>query len=241
MEPLKRCLLLALAAFLVGTAFAADTHPDASRLKLGQFQYRTLMDGKDSGEDVLTVRRNPVSGYFEFANRVTGKFSQQWEATATATFKPIAAKLSFGEGEERHLAFELVYVDGRAKGSTRARGEQKTRGMSQFDLPVPADIVDQRIDWASVMSQDLIPGRRFDYHVFDPGTGVSKISGYVSGPEKIRVPAGNYDAMRIVYHIEKTNGVETYQVLTNVKGPRMLLREEFPNGAVTDLLQVFGH
>jgi hypothetical protein len=237
---LNRLLFVALAALLALTAVAADMSLDANRLKLGHFQYRTSINGKDAGEDVLTVRKNPNSGNFEFADQVSGQFSQQWEATATATFKPIAAKLSFGEGDARRLAFELVYVDGRAKGSAQAKGAQKKRGMIPFDLPVPADVVDQRIDWASVMSQDLISGRRFEYHVFDPGTAVSRISGYISGPEKIRVPAGNYDAMRVVYQIKKTNGVEIYQVLTNVESPHMLLREEFPNGAITDLLKVWG-
>jgi hypothetical protein len=232
-------VLFALGCFIASVASGADTDLDANRLKQGNFQYRTLINGKDAGEDVLTIKKDSVSGIFEFSNSVSGAFSQQWEATATSAFKPISARLSFGEGSERRPAFEFTYADGRAKGATRAKGQQQERGTVPFDLPVPADVVDQRIDWASVMSLDLIAGRHFEYHVFDPGSGVSRISGQISGPEKISVPAGSFDAMRIVYQIEKTNGTETYQVLTNARGPHMLLREGFPNGAVTDLLKVW--
>jgi pimeloyl-ACP methyl ester carboxylesterase len=38
--------------------------------------------------------------------------------------------------------------------------------------------------------------------------------------------------------VEKVDGVEIYQVLTNREGPHMLVREEFPNGAMTELLRV---
>ena len=37
--------------------------------------------------------------------------------------------------------------------------------------------------------------------------------------------------------IEKPDGKETYQVLTNATGARILLKEEFPNGAITELLR----
>jgi hypothetical protein len=35
-----------------------------------------------------------------------------------------------------------------------------------------------------------------------------------------------------------TGSAEVYQVLTNREGLRMLLKEEFPDGAVTELLKV---
>ena len=232
-------LVIAVFAVLSACSAAADVNNlDANRLKLGHFTYRTMVGGKDAGEDVLTLQRNPVSGVFEFAAEIKGAFAQQWSASATAQFKPLAAKLVFGSGDAQRTAFDFIYKDGRAMGTATPR-TQATQGKAiPFDLPVPADTVDQRIDWASVMSLDLKAGGRFEYHVFDPGTGVSRISVSISGPETIQVPAGTYQAMRIVYRIEKADGTEVYQVLTNVGGPRMLLREEFQNGAVTDLIGI---
>ena len=42
--------------------------------------------------------------------------------------------------------------------------------------------------------------------------------------------SGTFEAVRIIYRIEKTRGPEVYQILTNRDGPRMVLKEEFPNG-----------
>lgn len=211
---------------------------DAALLQEGRFQYKTLIKGEESSEtDELTVRKDATSRYFEFAARITGQSAQQWEATTTATFRPIAAKLFFGS-DPPQLIFRFSYLDGQARGITRSASNSGESRMLSFVTAVPEDVVDQRIDWASVMSQKLVAGARFEYHVFDPKTGVSKISGSVSGPEQVRVPAGVYNAMRIVYRIEKRNGTEMYQVLTNVEGQRMLLREIFPDGVVTDLVSI---
>jgi hypothetical protein len=236
-----RTVRLGIAVFAVlyvSSSFADNDYLDANRLRSGHFKYRTLMGGKDAGEDEITVHKNPVSGIFEFSDDIEGKFAQQWSATATAQFKPLAAKLAFGTGNVRRTAFEFIYKDGRAIGTTTPRTQAALSQAVPFNLPVPTDTVDQRIDWASVMALDLKAGGRFEYHVFDPGTGVSRISANISGPETIQVPAGTYQAMRIVYRIEKANGTEVYQVLTNRDGPRMLLREEFQNGAVTDLIGI---
>ena len=51
------------------------------------------------------------------------------------------------------------------------------------------------------------------------------------------MPAGTFSGVRVIYRIEKAGGPEIYQVLTNAKGPRMMLKEEFPNGAVTELVE----
>jgi hypothetical protein len=236
--PAVRLVIAVFAVLSFGSAVADDNYLDANRLKLGHFTYRTLIGGKDAGEDELTLQKNPVSGIFEFSADIKGAFAQQWSATATAQFKPMAAKLVFGTGNARRTAFEILYKDGRAIGTATPRTQATQSKAIPFDLPVPADTVDQRIDWASVMSLDPNAVGRIEYHVFDPGTGVSRISVSISGPETIQVPAGTYQAMRIVYRIEKANGTELYQVLTNVAGPRMLLREEFQNGAVTDLVSI---
>jgi len=88
------------------------------------------------------------------------------------------------------------------------------------------------------MAQDMVPGREFGLHVFDPGAGNSRVTGRIVGPETVHVPAGTFAAMRIVYRIEKARGTEVYQILTNRDGPRMALKEEFPNGTVSELVQV---
>jgi hypothetical protein len=211
---------------------------NARRLKTGRFLYRTLLNGRDAGNSDISICTLPDSGNFIYTNHVTGQFSQQWEAIATPTFVPISAKLTFGDGDSVRPAFELHYHDGRATGFAFARQRSEAPGKREVNAEVSPDTVDQRVDWAAAMSQDLVPGHEFAFHVFDPGTGDSRVTGRIVGPETVHVPAGTFEAMRIVYRIEKAGGTELYQVLTAREGPRMLLKEEFPNGAVTELVDV---
>ncbi len=206
---------------------------DAGLLQTGLFVYGTLMNGKDAGGSEISIHQ--VAGTFVFTNQVTGEFKQRWEAVATPMFAPISAKLAFGDGERLSPAFELHYKDGRVTGFRLEKPHAADSARLNVDAAVVAGTVDQRIDWAAAISETLVVGREFIFHVYDPGTGLSRVTGRVVGLETVRVPAGVFDGARILYRIEKDKGMEEYQVLTNRSGPRMLLKEEFPNGAVTEL------
>ncbi len=49
--------------------------------------------------------------------------------------------------------------------------------------------------------------------------------------------AGTFAAIRIAYRIEKPEHNETYQVLTNAQDARIVLKEEFPDGAIIELVR----
>jgi len=231
-------LTLALLGFAsrVDKSNIERTAPNAKRLKTGRFRYRTLVNGKDAGNSEISLRVTD-SGQFAFSNQVSGQFSQRWEAVATVAFVPISAKLTFGEGANGPTGFELRYQGGRVTGFATKRGSGGTGDRLQIDTEIPPDTVDQRIDWAAAMSEELTAGREFAFRVFDPYAGLSLVAGHVEGTEPVRVPAGTFTGVRVVYRIEKASGPETYQVLTNAEGPRMMLKEEFPNGAVTELVK----
>jgi hypothetical protein len=230
--------VLAGGRFLSTNGKVAEGRPNAVHLRTGRFVHRMLVNGKDAGDGAITIRRMPGPGNMVYASHVTGQFSQQWESIATQAFVPISAKLTFGEGANAHPAFELQYKDGRVTGFALAKQHSQTSGERKVDAPVLPDTVDQRIDWAAVMSEDLAPGSEFEFHVFDPGTGNSRVTGHVVDVETVHVPLGTFEAVRIVYKIEKSSGTEVYQVLTNREGPRMLLKEEFPDGSVGELVEV---
>ena len=234
-------VLLALSgvSFLATGAKVAEAKLDANHLKTGRFLYRTLLNGKDAGNSNISIRKIPGSSNLIYTNHVTGQFSQQWEAIAAPTFVPISAKLIFGEGDHAHPAFELKYQGGRVTGFAFVKQPSNASGKIKVDVDVEVlpDTVDQRIDWAAVMAQEMAPGREFEFHVFDPGAGNSRVTGRIVGPETVHVPAGTFAAMRIVYRIEKAGGTEIYQVLTKRTGLKVLLKEEFPDGAVTELVE----
>jgi hypothetical protein len=210
---------------------------DAGRLKTGRFLYQDFLNGKPVGSGEILIRRAAESGNFIFTNLVTGQFvPQQWKAVATASFVPISVELSFGQGLKMEPAFKLSYQVGRVRGFALT----KARAQRQIDLEVPPDTVDQRIDWAAAMSEALTPSREFDFHVFDPGAGISGVTGFIAGVETATVPAGTFEVVRIVYRINKPSGGETYQLLVNRQGPRILVKEEFPNGLVSVLVKAEG-
>ena len=107
-----------------------------------------------------------------------------------------------------------------------------------IDASVPANTIDQRIDWAAVLAGNLETGQQFEFNVYDPGTGVGRVVGQVGDLEQIRVPAGTFRAYRIVYQMEKSGHTEHYQMLASEDSPHVMLREEFPNGVISELVQV---
>jgi hypothetical protein len=85
----------------------------------------------------------------------------------------------------------------------------------RVDDTVPLGIIDQRIDWAAVSASDLKPGREFEFDVYDPAIGVSHVFVRIGAVESIQVPAGQFEAYRATYQINKRTGAESYQVLVS--------------------------
>ena len=54
------------------------------------------------------------------------------------------------------------------------------------------------------------------------------------------VPAGSFETVRISYQIDKRSGAETYEVFVTKQAPRFLVKEKFPNGSVTELMEPTG-
>jgi hypothetical protein len=111
--------------------------------------------------------------------------------------------------------------------------------MLGLDIPSmrkPGDIVDQRVDWAAVSASNLEPGQEFEFDVYDPSLGVSHVVVRAGAAQSITVPAGLFKVFRAIYEINKRTGVEKYQVFVTTAEPRMLVREEFPDGTASDLV-----
>jgi hypothetical protein len=210
---------------------------DARRLKTGRFAYRERQNGKDVGASEIVVERLPDSNY-SFSSKITGAFRQCWESVATSEMTPVSANLSMGQDACVTPRFELEYGSGRVTGFSVARSGDSAPVRRSVEDAVPPSAIDQRVDWAYVMTIDLRAGQTFRFDVYDPSTGVSKVAAKVSPPERVEVPAGSFDAFRITYEVAKSRGAETYVVFANAQGPRMMLREDFQNGVVVELVSV---
>jgi hypothetical protein len=207
---------------------------DATRLQTGSFSFRTLVEGKEVGRSRIQIHRAADSGNYVFSNLVTGSFSQSWEAVATPRFAPVSAKLSFGQGSGARTAFELSYQGNRVTGFMASRKEPSKR--REIDENASDDTVDQRIDWAAVMAlKEYVEGKEFQFHVYNPGTGNSVVSGRIGKSETTAVPAGSFETVRVSYRIDKRGRSETYEVFVTKQAPRFLVKEKFPNGSAVEL------
>jgi hypothetical protein len=168
---------VAIACLAFATASGQETRPDldTGRLQTGSFTFRMLVDGKEAGRSQIQIRRSTDSQHYAFSNLVIGSFSQSWEAVASPTFAPVSAKLSFGQGSAARTAFELSYQGDRVTGFVIPRKEPSKR--REVNEAITDDTVDQRIDWAAVMAlKEYIEGQKFQFRVYDPGTGSSLVS-----------------------------------------------------------------
>jgi hypothetical protein len=211
---------------------------DARRLRTGRFTYRELNRGKDVGRGRIEIRKIPDSEKFSFSAEITGEFGQCWESLATSAFEPISAKLSFGQSPCNVSAFEIAYNSGRVTGFSVPRDAGPARTRRSLDASVPAGVVDQRIDWATVLAADFENEKNFEFRVYDPGTGVSRVAAQVEGIERVQVPAGSFEVCRITYRMAKASGVETYVVFATRGVDRMMVREDFSNGFASELIEV---
>jgi Protein of unknown function (DUF3108) len=215
-----------------GFLFGAGAEPsfEATRLRTGRFEYRMMKAGKEMAKFTVTVEK-AADGNFRFAGEAVG-FNQKWESIATPVFQPVSATLRMQLRDGKMYSMTLKYADGYVTGSE----QKESSPANKIDNHVPVRTVDQRIDWAAAMSTALVVGDKFNFTVFDPATGISRVTGEVVGDERIIVPAGTFDTVRIIYQIEKSKGTERYELFATKALPHMMVREDFPNGTSSELV-----
>jgi hypothetical protein len=219
-------------------------HPDAHRLRLGTFEHRDSSGGKDVGTGTITVQmaggagpNYEFSADAKFADAFKGFSTQRWECVATPELRPISATLTFGDATQPPV-FDIRYDSGRVGGFVVSRRGPDAGTKRSVDAAVPDNTFDQRIDWATVLANDLRAGERFQFNVYDPTLGASHVEAQVGAAERVHVPAGSFDVYRVVYQIAKSTGTERYEVFASVQIPRMLVGEHFQNGVISELISV---
>jgi hypothetical protein len=230
-----------LVAAASGQGYDGHGHQDfdARRLQAGTFHYRESQVGRPDGESVIRVQQLMDGNTYAFSNIVDGPSSQHWRATISTDFTPLSAELTFGDGPTAHKAFQLSYQAARVTGFAATKREGSGSVDRGVDDIVAPDTVDQRIDWAAVMSRNrYTPQQQFLFHVYDPKGGNSQVVATVMGLQTIHVAAGTFQVVRIVYRISKATGTEAFEVFVNESVPRFLVKEVFPDGLTSELLKI---
>jgi hypothetical protein len=213
----------------VALASAAGPAPqfDAARLKTGSFTYRDIVNGKPGNLSTSTIARQP-DGTYRFTADIPG-FDQSWETVATPGMSPVTTALRMRTRDGRRYVMTLNYAGSRVSGEADTAPSGDGR-LSAMQAPVTGEIgsdtVDQRIDWATVMSTDAKPGQSFEFKVYDAKTGSSRVHCAVSDAGMMDTPEGKIAALRFTYTVYKAGGAETYVVYANAVIPRMMLRED---------------
>lgn len=236
--------LMVCLVFLESTGVPASTAPanaqskfDAHRLKTGTFTYRDREDKLDVGQSKITVEQIPGANTYSFSTVVSGKFSQRSRAVTTSGFDPISANLSLGEGSGTR-AFDLKYAAGRVTGFVVDRKGPRAGTKRPVEDVVPRGIVDQRLDWAAVTASNLKADGAFEFDVYDPSSGVSHVEVHIGRVQELRVSAGEFETFPVIYEIKKRTASESYRVFVSEEEPRILVREEFPDGTQSDLASI---
>jgi len=225
---------------LAAQASAAGPAPqfDAARLRTGTFTYRDSVDGKPGSLSTCTTARL-ADGRYRFTCDFPA-FEQSWSTVATRAMAPVETRLKMRTREGRHYVMTLKYAGLHVSGEavTSASADKRLPGMDQaVSGDIGADTVDQRIDWATVMSTARKPGEGFEFKVYDAKTGASRVSCIVSDAGMMDTPLGRVHAIKLQYTVRKASGTEVYAVYTSEAFPRAMLREDLPGGLVTTLVK----
>jgi hypothetical protein len=233
--------LLLLASLTLAQTPPPDAGPrfDAHRLQLGTFRYSDSSHGKLIGESKIRVLRvHRLEGQeYVFSNVVEGASDQRWKAVIAPNFSPVSAELTFGGSSEQHKAFDLSYTPHHVSGVAATRNHDGFIDR-RIGEEIAVDTVDQRIDWAAVMAlKSYKESETFTFHVYDPKDGNSRIVATVKGMETIHTRAGTFRVIRILYTTEKASGAQTFEVFINEQIPRFLVKEVFPWGMTSELVE----
>jgi hypothetical protein len=230
------CLLAACGAAFAGTytcppIAGADTHPtfDASRLKEGRFTYRTTLKGESLGETVIEIRRADAQFLISMN---AAEIEQSWKAEVERSFAPVSASLSM-RGKKGPYVMTLQYAGMNITGEEHESGVTRT-----VNVTAKGAVIDQRVDWASMMAATAPAGRSIAMRVFDPSTGLSDMLGKIGGLQPMTGAGGEVLALRLDYTICKRGHVEEYTVYASHETPRFMLREDMPNGLVSELIRI---
>jgi hypothetical protein len=231
------CFALALMAAgdLDADAGRLGRQIDARRLQTGEFTYRDSAKNKVLGESSISIRLDAHDTNYRFSVQTTGYADQHWESVASPSLSPISARLSFGKGADQPAAFQLDYSNGKVTGFALGRHSSELKSQIPVNASIDSNTVDQRIDWATVMAFDLRKGSRFGFNVYDPVTGSSEVRARVSPRRRIDVPAGTFHVLAVTYWVKKSTGAERYIVYATETLPRFMVREDFPDGTISEL------
>jgi len=220
--------LLAHAALLLVAASAGAQSPGVinyASLPARTDSFVVMVQGNPMGFQRTTVERTE-DGFRIIDDVQIGPIMTQHTEVELGLDGVLRSTRQTGQVRGQNTAIEIVYHDGRAKGSATtpsAAGAVTTA----IDTTVGATSIDDNILTTIIPALEWAPGASFTLPVFLSGKGYEQpLTLTVKGTEKLTVPAGTFD----VYRIDLSGGQAPVAMYVTTEAPRRLVKIA-PQGA----------
>ena len=217
---------------------------DASRIRRGDFIYSLLFQGNSVARSTIRVE-DTEEGNVRVTESLSGAMgSQTTRYVVTPELEPLEMEKG-GKMGQRSVQTELSYGDGRVKGSAtvpkREDGEegQGPPEMEQVtvDTAVAEGTVDQNMAMAVILASRLEEGAEVEVPVYSPRTGVTQLTGTVTGRETVEVPAGSFEA----WEVQLEFSGQAVHLFVTTEAPHLLVKQTFAEQPLSmELMSVGG-
>lgn len=216
-------VLAGLAALAVAPAASAqDAGPDASRIRMGRFEYVVIVQGNDVGTQSIEYSR-AKDGRYQMDEEMD---IQDGGKTGTYRFTGDLRPISVHQvnripmGYTAKVNTDLDYADGVVTGTATKEDESRMLAKKPVHDTVDEHTVDSNLVLPYLLASSL--GAHFDQQlsVYEPRSGTSQITLAVRGEQSVKVPAGTFDA----YQVDMDNGPAPVTFFVTRDAPHVLVK-----------------
>jgi hypothetical protein len=222
---MRRLPLLLLPCLLV-TSAAAQGAIDFTRLRPAKDSFVVMLQGKPIGFEVITLERTDTGFLVVDHTNLMPRMQQTTEIVIAADGAMTSVKQR-GELSGLEMKIDVAYGGGKAKGSATTPGEDGNLETKDVAADVPPHVVDDNVLLPLLPGVAWRPGIAVTVPVFASGKSeVLDVTLRVVGTERLQVPAGTFDAFKVM--VEGMKSPMTLYISTGL--PNRVLKAA-PQGA----------
>jgi hypothetical protein len=190
-----------------------------------------LLGGNEAGWMRTSLERTADGFRFVEETQIGGVFRQRTEVAMGADGS-VRGVTQRGSAQGQETRTDLVYASGRVTGTAVSPGPTGVT-TTQVDAAVPEGVVDENLVTVALRTLPLAPGSSHTLAVFSPGgNAVRTHTLRVAGTERVTVPAGAFDVLRV----EATGGPAPVTYFVTADAPRRLVRLDALGGQLQMVL-----
>jgi zinc protease len=194
---------------------------DRAQLVTRTDSFRVLVQGNPFGTQVGTLQVTADSAVYTEATDLGGFVKQNTRVVFSPADWSVLEMHQTGVIQGQQLKSDLVYADGRVKGSTmtpQPGGQPKTLAI---DTALVAGTLDDNALTVLLPGFALEAGKTLAVSMFTGGQNTTAVlSLKVNAPESVTVPAGTFDA----YRVDITGGPQPLTVWVTTAAPRRIVK-----------------